>query len=187
MKAIYSSAYYRGLEALLQMWPKIKERAPDATLDIYYGWESWVTVKGKDDLYYRITKLLEDLKGQGVTEHGRVSHAELAKAMEESDVWLYPTEFEEINCITALKQNAAGNHIVITDVAALKETGGPFAKFIETDVIYSDEYNKKKFIDAAVEALTKPNENKEAQKEWSKQFHWDQIAKQWSEAIENVK
>lgn len=183
MKAIYSSAYYRGLEALLVMWPRIKEKAPDAELDIYYGWESWVSAQGKDALYHRITRLLEKNKELGVREHGRVSHAELHKAMNEADVWLYPTEFPEINCITALKQNAAGNHIVCTDVAALVETGGPHAVFIETDIIYGDEYNQDKFIDAAVEALTTPNKNAKKQKEWVKQFHWDKIAEQWSEVI----
>lgn len=183
MKAIYASAYYRGLEALLNMWPKIKEGAPDATLDIYYGWQSWVAHEGKDALYHRIIKLLEKNKELGVREHGRISHAQLAKAMNEADVWLYPTEFEEINCITALKNNAAGNAIVCTDVAALKETGGPYAQFIESDVIYSDEYNQQKFIDAAIKALTSPNKDKKAQKEWAKQFTWEKIAKQWDEVI----
>lgn len=183
MKAIYTSAYYRGLECLLHMWKKIKEKAPDATLDIYYGWESWVAAEGEDALYHRVNKLLEETKELGVREHGRISHAQLADAMDKADVWLYPTEFKEINCITALKQNAAGNHIVCTDVAALKETGGPNAVFIESDVIYSDEYNQQKFIDAAAKALTSTNENKETQKEWVKQFHWSEIAKQWAEVI----
>lgn len=184
MKAIYTSAYYRGLEALLHMWPKIKEKAPDATLDIYYGWESWVAHEGEDKFYHRMIKLLEKNKELDVREHGRISHAQLHKVMEEADVWLYPTEFKEINCITALKQNAAGNAIVCTDVAALRETGGPHALFVETDVLYSDEYNQQKFIDAAVTALTSPNKDKKAQKKWAKQFYWSEIAKQWAEVID---
>lgn len=185
MKAIYSSAYYRGLECLLNMWPKIREQCPDATLDIYYGWQSWVAFQGKDDLYHRICGKLEDLADQGVTEHGRVSHAELQKAMEEADVWLYPTEFKEIHCITALKQNLAGNKIVCTDVAALKETAGPNATFIETDRLYSDEYSQQKFIEAAIEALKTPltKEQKKTQIDWVKQFTWDKVADQWLEVI----
>lgn len=185
MKAIYSSAYYRGLECLLNMWPEIRKGAPDATLDIYYGWQSWIAFQGKDSLYERITQKLEDLKDQGVTEHGRVSHAELQKAMEASDVWLYPTEFKEIHCITALKQNLAGNKVVCTDVAALKETAGPNATFIETDRLYSDEYSQQKFIKEAIKALTTPltEEEKQKQIEWAKQFTWANVAKEWAEVI----
>lgn len=185
MKAIYSSAYYRGLECLLNMWPKIREKCPEATLEIYYGWQSWVAFQGEDNLYHRICKQLEDLSDQGVTEHGRVSHAELQKAMEASDVWLYPTEFKEIHCITALKQNLAGNKIVCTDVAALKETSGPNATLIETDRLYSDEYSQNKFIEAAIDALQNPltDEQKKTQIDWAKQFTWDKVAEQWLEVI----
>jgi glycosyltransferase involved in cell wall biosynthesis len=77
----YFSAYYRGLECLLGMWPKIREQVPDATLDVYYGWESWVALQGEDDFYERMERRFEELKTQGVTVHGRVSHVELAKAM----------------------------------------------------------------------------------------------------------
>lgn len=167
------------------MWPKIREQCPDATLDIYYGWQSWVAFQGKDDLYHRICGKLEDLADQGVTEHGRVSHAELQKAMEVADVWLYPTEFKEIHCITALKQNLAGNKIVCTDVAALKETAGPNATFIETDRLYSDEYSQGKFIEAAIKALKNPltAKEKKTQIDWAKQFTWQKVSEQWLEVI----
>jgi glycosyltransferase involved in cell wall biosynthesis len=181
----YFSAYYRGLECLLDMWPAIKFAAPRAKLDIYYGWESWVKAEGNDDLYHRVCDKLEALKDQGVTEHGRVSHEKLAQAMLKTEVWAYPTQFEEINCITALKANAAGMKPVITDVGALKETGGPNATFIETARIYSDDYSKSKFVKAVVEALHNPQdaEAQQNQRLWVEQYTWDKIAKSWAEVI----
>jgi len=179
---IYGSAYYRGLEALLKMWPKIREEVPKAKLNIYYGWQSWVKAEGKDELYYRITDKLAELKDQGVTEHGRISHKELAKKYAESKVWAYPTEFNEIFCITAVKANLAGCKPVITDVAALKETGGPDATVIETDTIYKDEYSQKLFIDGVVEAL-KSDHNPDKQIEWAQKYSWANVAKQWAEVI----
>jgi glycosyltransferase involved in cell wall biosynthesis len=102
--------------------------------------------------------------------------------MSESKVWAYPTEFSEIFCITAIKANLAGCKPVITDVAALKETGGPSATLIETDVIYSDQYAQKKFIDATVKALKEDHDTSE-QIEWAKQYDWSNVAKQWEDII----
>ena len=179
---IYPSAYYRGAEQLLRMWPKIKEQVPEATLDIYYGWESWVTMEGEDDFYTRMVAKFKDMKKLGVTEHGRVDHNTLAQKMSESKVWAYPTEFSEIFCITAIKANLAGCKPVITDVAALKETGGPSATLIETDVIYSDQYAQKKFIDATVKSLKEDHDTTE-QIEWAKQYDWSNVARQWEDII----
>lgn len=181
----YFSAYYRGLECLLDMWPRIRELVPDATLVVAYGWESWVTIEGEDEFYFRMESKFNELLSHGVTVVGRLSHEKLAEAMLETEVWAYPTQFKEISCITALKANAAGMKPVITDVAALKETGGPNATYIETDRIYSDDYSKQKFIRAVVDALKAP-QNEAAQKKqqaWAKQFSWDKIAKSWAEAI----
>jgi len=177
----YFSAYYRGLEVLLALWPKIKEQVPQATLDIYYGWGSWVSVEGEDDFYHRMCKKFEVLKDHGVTEHGRISHEELAKVMSQTKVWAYPTEFTEIFCITAIKAQLARCKSVITDVAALKETGGSQASVIETDLIYSDEYSRKKFVDAVVKAL-KSNEKIDPKE--AKKYSWSTVADRWLEVID---
>lgn len=148
----YFSAYYRGLECLLNMWPKIKEQVPEATLDVYYGWESWLALEGEDDFYYRMEAKFEEMKPLGVTVHGRVSHEELARAMKKTQVWAYPTEFPEIHCITALKAQEAECYPVVTAVAALKETVQCGDK-IRTQRIYTDEYQQDRFIKAVVAAL----------------------------------
>jgi hypothetical protein len=174
----YFSAYYRGLECLLHMWPKIREQVPDATLDVYYGWESWVAMQGEDAFYHRMEAKFEEFKDEGVTVHGRVSHAELAQAMKSIQVWAYPTEFEEIHCITALKAQEAGCYPVVTDVAALKETVQCGDK-IKTRRIYSDEYKQKKFIDAVVRALKTGATGVE-----TRGTDWSDVAKTWSSFIE---
>lgn len=177
----YFSAYYRGLECLLNMWPKIRAEVPDATLDVYYGWESWVALEGEDAFYLRMEAKFKEMKDQGVTVHGRVSHEELAKAMEEIQVWAYPTEFPEIHCITALKAQEAGCYPVVTNVAALAETVQCGDK-IRTQRIYSDEYQQEKFVKKVVEALKEgkigtpvPNTD------------WSDVAAQWDQAIEELR
>lgn len=179
---IYPSAYYRGLECLLGVWKDVKKEVPEATLDVYYGWQSWVANEGEDDFYHRMVKLFDELKDYGVTEHGRVDHQTLADKYMETKVWAYPTEFPEIHCITAVKANLAGCKPVITDVAALRETGGPSASIISTDKIYTDEYNQNKFKKELIKALKEEHDPK-VQQEWAKQFDWVNVAKDWKESI----
>jgi glycosyltransferase involved in cell wall biosynthesis len=180
---IYPSAYYRGAEQLLKLWPKVKEQVPEATLDLYYGWQSWLKLEGEDDFYVRMSKLIKDSEKLGVKEHGRVDHQTLAQKFDESKVWAYPTEFPEIFCMTAVKANAAGCKPVITDVAALKETGGPNATFIETDSIYRDQYSQEKFVKELVKALKEDNTKASEQRIWATQFAWDQVAFRWQKAL----
>lgn len=175
----YFSAYYRGLECLLNMWPKIREQVPDATLDVYYGWESWTAIQGEDDFYERMERKFAELKDQGVTVHGRVSHVELASAMRSIQVWAYPTEFTEIHCITALKAQEAGCYPVVTTVGALNETVQCGDK-VKSKRIYTDEYAQEKFVKAVTTAL------KEARTGTSvPQTDWSDIAKRWDEVITN--
>lgn len=176
-KVGYFSAYYRGLEALLKMWPEIRKQVPDASLDIYYGWQSWDAMSGDHEFKPRILKLLAELKDQGVTEHGRVDHETLAQAMLDTDVWAYPTEFPEIHCITALKAQQAGCYPVTTNVAALKETV-QCGDVIDCANIYSNDYAQKKFIRAVVSAL---KENKVGTP--VKNAGWDYVAKQWEAVL----
>lgn len=173
----YFSAYYRGLECLLRMWPAIRKAVPGATLDVYYGWESWLALQGEDDFYHRMEALFEELKDHGVTVHGRVSHTELAKAMSEIQVWAYPTEFPEIHCITALKAQEAGCYPVTTNVAALNETVQSGVK-IATKKIYTDQYKQEKFIEAVVDAL---KNNKSGTPVGG--VGWGDVAREWDRHI----
>ena len=182
----YFSAYYRGLECLLDMWKDIRKEVPDATLDIYYGWESWVGLEGEDDFYTRMVKKIDDLKKHGVKEHGRVDHKTLAKKMQETQVWAYPTSFHEIFCITATKANAAHCVPVITDVAALNETGGGVARVVSSQEIEKDPQKQQQFVEEVVKALKGGLTHKEIveQDDLVDNYTWSRIAERWSEVIE---
>lgn len=175
----YFSAYYRGLECLLELWPNIRAEVPDAKLEIAYGWQSWVGLEGKDDFYYRMEAKFAELADQGVTVHGRLSHAELQKLMERTKVWAYPTEFTEVHCITALKAQAAGCIPVVTNVAALDEVVTTGTK-IRSANIYTNEYAQAKFIQAVVKAL---KDDSPAGAQDNKGWYWPAVAQQWQEVI----
>lgn len=176
----YFSAYYRGLECLLDMWPAIRAKVPDATLDVYYGWESWVALEGEDDFYVRMCKKFDALADHGVTVHGRVSHKELAKAMQGIQVWAYPTQFDEIHCITALKAQEAGCYPVVTNVGALKETVQSGDK-IRSQRIYMDEYAQEKFVKTVVSALEEDKTGTPVPN-----CDWSDVAKSWDKEIKGL-
>ncbi|OGC95823.1 MAG: hypothetical protein A2W25_15215 [candidate division Zixibacteria bacterium RBG_16_53_22] len=57
-----------------------------------------------------------------VMNHGALSKQDLAALQNACDAWVYPTEFEEASCITAMEAMAAGCVIIASDLAALPET-----------------------------------------------------------------
>lgn len=175
----YYSSYDRGLECLLDMWPKIKERVPEATLDIYYGWNQFDKFHAKDPQKMKWKwQMIRKMNQDGVKEHGRVNHTDLAKAMKEIQVWAYPTEFTEIHCITALKAQEAGCIPVTTNVGALKETVLSGWK-TDTESIYTDEFAQGEFIKRLILAL----QGEKAFKELVPNRYWPDVAKIWDKEL----
>lgn len=182
----YFSSYDRGLECLLAMWPAIRKQVPDATLDIYYGWNSFDNAHRSNPEMMKwkwgVIRKLSELKDQGVTEHGRVDHKTLAEKMKEIQVLAYPTTFTEISCITAMKAQAAGCYPVVNAIAALDETV-QYGTKLYLDNLYEDKEQQQKFIDAVVEALKQDYHPQEAQKWVIDTYSWSKIAEGWHNAM----
>lgn len=179
----YFSSYDRGLECLLDMWPKIKEKVPEATLDIYYGWNQFDKFHAKDPQKMKWKwQMIRKMNQDGVKEHGRVNHTDLAKAMKEIQIWAYPTSFQEISCITAMKVLASGMIPVTTGKAALLETQGGFGYIVKSDDIYGNKSKQEEFVNAIIQAFHEEY-NSKPQQEWVERYQWSKIAKQWDKAL----
>jgi len=126
-KFIYSSFANRGLLPLLQMWPNIKNRYPDATLHIYTditensNGGKWVNRVYKEGIE-SIKALLKINKD--VFYHGWVNKHVLYEAWSSSDIWLYPCIFNETFCLTAFEAAITKTFAITTNLGALKETVG---------------------------------------------------------------
>lgn len=104
MNLLYASSYDRGLQYLLFMWEDIKKKFPEAQLHIAYGWNTFDSLARGNPERQKWKKSMVELMGQpGITEHGRVGKEELKKLRKECGILAYPTDFFEINCITALE------------------------------------------------------------------------------------
>lgn len=180
---IYASSYDRGLVTLLELWPEIRNRVPDCELNIFYGWNSFDMVhkKNPEQMKWKwgVIRMLNNLSELGVSEHGRVSHQELAEKFKEAKVWAYPTEFNEIHCITALKAQEAGCIPVTTGCYALKETVVNNKYTVECEDISTNTAKREEFVEAVVNALNdndyevKPVEN----------AYWEEVAQQWQKHL----
>lgn len=159
-KMVYSSSPDRGLPVLLHVWPKIRERVPDAELHIFYGFENWEKVARIQPNAEEHLKAIEKLKArmgelasQGVVYRGKVDQRKLAEEYLSAGVWGYPTWFSETSCLGAMEAQAAGLRIVTSSIAALNETvGEAYGTLIDGDWL-TPEYQSE-FIDQVERAMT---------------------------------
>jgi len=111
---VYTSHAERGLAKVLEDWPTIKQKFPNASLKIStpeYGLEYF------EDNFLSLLDNLDDVEFLGTL--GRKEYIELLKS---SEYWYYPSNYEETFCITALEMLACMVKPVTYEAAGLKET-----------------------------------------------------------------
>ena len=188
---IYSSSPDRGLDTLLELFPLIREQLSEAELHVFYGFENWDRVLGM-----RVDPASEAwrdriraaMRQPGVYFRGRIGQRELAREMMRSDIWFYPTRFEETYCITALEAQMAGAVCVASDLGALHTTVADRGVLLGGDA-YSDEY--RRLAVETVVALLLDRERRDAlaarAREWAAQQTWDAVAAEWQTEFDEVK
>jgi len=184
---IYTSSADRGLECLLKMWPRIREKAPQAELHWFYGWQTFDKLHQGDKEKMAWKGYMQSLLSQpGVFDEGRVDHYTIANKYKEAQLWLYPTEFSEIYCITADKAQAGGALPVTTRVAALDERVQYGTKF-DVKNIYSNKEAQEKYIEQTIEYLLNPEivdvEREGMVEQTLKNCTWQRIADQWDKEL----
>ena len=108
---IYSSCAQRGLDYLIKIIPKIKEKYPQTTLHLFILSERATP---------ETLKIIENL--DYVYLNDRVSQDQLVIEFLKSDIWLYPTNFPETYCITALEAMASKCLVATVNYCGLANT-----------------------------------------------------------------
>lgn len=183
-KLFYGSSYDRGLDILLKLWPRILEKHPDTTLDICYGWDLFILgYRDNPERMAWMERMNTLMKQKGITHHGRLGKRELTKVRKSCGIWVYPTYFAEINCITALECQHDGLVPVTINDFALSETVGSGYK-ISGD-IYEKEVQEE-FLAKLLEVMEDEEKYEEESKKavtFSQGYSWDNIAKQWMDHL----
>jgi glycosyltransferase involved in cell wall biosynthesis len=115
----YSSTPFRGLDILIDLFPKIRERVPDATLKVCSSmlvYNDVLSDKKYEPLYDKCRNT------DGVMYVGSIKQKDLAKIAMESELLLYPSIYAETNCISVEEAQSAGTPVICNDLGALKET-----------------------------------------------------------------
>ena len=167
-RIIYASSYNRGLEQLLEKWVDIRKEVPDATIHTYYGWETYdAFVKDgqlKDNGFK--AKMLKLMSQEGVTDHGRIGHKELAKEYAKASIFAYPCSYEgEINCIALTKAIVSGCKVITNKFAVMAE---------RSPLAVDDNDFKDKLIGVLNNGTSVPESGTYLQKN-----SWESVAKSW--------
>ena len=176
-KVIYSSSWDRGLDILFQFWPYLTQVVPDAELHVFYGTKGLEYAGGS---YLKYKEQIEEANIPGVRIRGRLGQKELAREMMSAGLWLYPTEFLETFCVTAVEAMAAGLGCVTSRSGALPEVLGDVGVLIPSHP-RNDTY-RRLFLGTAFAFLLNTEGIKERQaagKERAKLFTWDKAFESW--------
>lgn len=168
---IWTSHGYRGLNKLIEYFHDIKKQIPDAELYVY-----------RDENAIDELLLNEMDKYDYIHYGGKLDNKEVIKEFQKSDIWFYPTDFDEGYCISALEAQMSGCVCITSDKAALKETVNNRGILIKEN-IYSEEY-KEKSINEVIRILKNDelkNEYKKLGKEWAKEQTWKKRSEEWYE------
>lgn len=178
----WGSSYDRGLQHLLLMWPEILEKYPDAQLHICYGWDLFMIAHHHNPERMQWKKTVEALMDQrGIIHHGRIGQEALGEIRKKCGIWSYPTDFNEINCITALQAQCDGLVPVVINKAALSET-------VQSGIKVDGEIHNPKTAQLYLQELLDIMGD---QKRWvtesqkaiifAKNYDWQTIAKRWQQ------
>ena len=182
-KFIYSSFPNRGLLPLLQLWPKIVEYQPNASLYIYSDVDGkWVNNLEPDKMI-SIRALLEEYKslnnGLNIFYHGWVSKAELAASWLTAEYWLYPCTFMETFCLTAVEAALSKTLVITNGLAALQNTVGNRGLIVEGDPttkVWQEETLEKLFEIMKPSSADKHNQLIQQNYDWVKDMSWENQA-----------
>ena len=142
LRLLYQSRPERGLEHLLRpggIMARLAEDGVKATL-YYCSYDN--TTQQMAPYYAQLDAWAAQLPN--VRALNALSKPQLASLQRQCDLLVYPTEFEEVSCITVMEATAAGLPVLTSHHAAIPETLGPDAGAILIDLkdgaVSEDEY-----------------------------------------------
>lgn len=134
---ITTSSYDRCLRALLDAIPIIKKEIPDINLEIHWAYGFNFEYRDKQVMDF-INNLKFKLEKSECINHNRLSQDEINKLYKDADLFIYGTNFPEIDCISLSKAFINGTIPIVTDAGSLKEK---MINFPELVTNLTSEYN----------------------------------------------
>jgi glycosyltransferase involved in cell wall biosynthesis/2-polyprenyl-3-methyl-5-hydroxy-6-metoxy-1,4-benzoquinol methylase len=178
---IYGSRPERGLKLLLEkIWPEIVEKNPDAVLHLC----TYEHTLGLPDEVKKIHQEVEDLLqySRNVEKIGNLPKKKYYELLSKCAYMVYPTDFPEISCISAIEAQYNGCLVISSDSFAMSET-------VKSDTKVKAEYGTQEYVSEFLSYLNKyqdeafETEIEKCRKE-IKKYAWENVAKSWNSEID---
>ena len=172
---IFTSDPNRGFSNLVEMIPWIKERYPTSTFYLF-GKSDQIIEKDQKSI-----EKLHETYSEFIFLRPRILQHELVKELQKSDIWLYPTCFEETYCISAVEAMASGCLVVAFSYAALCEVVGDRGVTVDLNSENRDTANRRLF-DRMCNVLDDPQKKEEITErgyEWALKQDFHSLALDW--------
>lgn len=175
LKVVFSSSPDRGLVQSIDIVKRAREISGlDVKLHCFYGTAN-MRKMGHVAWAEAIEKKIEDNK-EFVIFHGFVPKKELTMHFFNAAVWIYPADFIETSCITAMEAMCASAYPIVRDMGALKYT---MAEAIAKDmctVLNSDAKSDASLDEWAKEVLSAITEKKYQRMDIkAERYSWERV------------
>jgi glycosyltransferase involved in cell wall biosynthesis len=184
-RAAYTSTPFRGLDILLQMFPKMRKSRPHMSLDVFSGMQVYGWTKDADEKEF--AALYKAASQPGVTLHGSIPQPVLLQCLANIGLLLYPNTYPETSCIAAIEAQASGCVVITSALAGLNETveNGSTGVCIKGDP-QSSQYQRD-FVATVRQLLDNPSRllqvSRTAQKRAFRIYDWSAIAQEWADVF----
>lgn len=176
---IWSSSLARGFEDFYEyVFFPVFQKVPDFKLYVCTG-----TIAPKD---YHLLKKAELLPGVEVL--GKLSKEDLASYQKRSKVWVYPGQFPETFCITAVENANAGNVIISPLSYGLSTTLNDIQYLKDLNLGILNKENAQEYVDLTIKVLTDDEERLKLSNECingCKTYSWDRAAQEIIDLLES--
>jgi glycosyltransferase involved in cell wall biosynthesis len=186
MTLAYTSSPDRGLDILLEAFPKIRKIVSGIKLKVFSSMQIYYDIEESEDECSWIYKELR--KTEGVEYIGAIPQPDLAQEMARVSVLSYPNAAPETFCISVAEAMASGCRVVTSKLGALPETTAGFASLVP--IMPSRESYMENFINETINVLEEFNGQRleDTEKHLRKQVDyittlcsWPIIAEEWVE------
>lgn len=184
----YTSTPYRGLDLLLDIFPRVRREFADVRLQVFSSMRVYQMQSEKEAAYFGA--LYDRCRNTpGVESCGSVSQTELARALRAVSLFTYSNTYAETSCISVMEALAAGCGVITSHLAALPETAGGYADLIPLESDADRQQYVDRFAIQVIERLGEQrDENRRAAREEAlrrqltyihTECTWHRRAQQW--------
>ena len=191
---VFNASVTKGMIPLVkQIWPKVKERIPQAKLKIIGGYYKFREAAGPDQQQKDWTELMMQYGGD-IEFTGVITQKEISDILRKASYMIYPVGFPETFGISTLEALAHNVPLITCQFGALEETAIDLASWkikypVEKNWAMqwlNEESQVNLFVDKVVEAYNTPYLHQQkmyACNQVKDICTWDTVALQWKQHL----